>query len=461
MRPEPLDFLAPVRRLWDDPRWVERMALLGIDEDGGFPTSSLSPVLQKELGLRVGQSAAFNLLRHAVGLLWGPPGSGKTTTAGAMIANFLTHRTVTRVLLLAPTNLAVDHALLAVDKALSVLGARGNELRKGARRIGRAGDPQLFKAFPHLLKASRVDTGGRQALREAWTEAPLLAMTTARALLEIERLRHGRFFDLLVIDEGSQVPLPTALALAPLAVQVICAGDPAQMGPVVRAEDEQVRTWMGRSLFDWERSGGAPIPMMLLDEQSRMAVSICEMVGRAFYNGQLHVCAKAARDPEWTSWRTLFGDKPWRAFAVENVADNARYSGSRGGLVREASALAICREIQQLLALVAVRDILVLTPYHAQVRLIRETLRSAGLPRVKVTTVHRAQGGECRVVLFDPVDGHSLLLRGTEGKRLVNVAMSRAQARLVLFLSPSDRSATAFAFLSPKGAYSSPTTDGN
>ena len=82
-----------------------------------------------------------------------------------------------------------------------------------------------------------------------------------------------------------------------------------------------------------------------------------------------------------------------------------------------------------------------LTPFRAQRALIRQRLRAHGIPEtVKVSTVHRAQGSEAPVVLFDPVDGAQPFLQTEEAGRLINVALSRAQAKVVVYLSPADAS---------------------
>jgi hypothetical protein len=84
-------------------------------------------------------------------------------------------------------------------------------------------------------------------------------------------------------------------------------------------------------------------------------------------------------------------------------------------------------------------ELIVLTPFRAQRALIRQRLRAHGVPdAVKVSTVHRAQGSETPVVLFDPVDGAQPFLRTEEAGRLINVALSRAQAKVVVYLSPGD-----------------------
>jgi hypothetical protein len=84
-------------------------------------------------------------------------------------------------------------------------------------------------------------------------------------------------------------------------------------------------------------------------------------------------------------------------------------------------------------------SVLVLVPFRAQRSLVRSQLQKAGLTRIRVSTVHRSQGSECHTVIFDPVAGTSPFLGGEAGRRLLNVALSRAQARLVVLLSDRDR----------------------
>jgi DNA replication ATP-dependent helicase Dna2 len=57
---------------------------------------------------------------------------------------------------------------------------------------------------------------------------------------------------------------------------------------------------------------------------------------------------------------------------------------------------------------------------------------------IRVRTVHSAQGPECRTVFFDPINGAEGLKHGVASARLINVAISRAQACLVISLSNGD-----------------------
>ena len=435
---EQVDFISPLQARWDDEAWRDRMASSVAERS---PPCLLPVSASGFTWLRTRQCRAFDLVAHRHGFLWGPPGTGKTVTTAALVAAWVTVHPESRVLLIAATNPAVDQLLLATDRALAELGhdvhASGSP-RRSCRRLGRQADRRRYRGAAHLLPSCPDGREPRAQVQEVLTHARVVALTATRALLETPFLANFSPFDLLVVDEASQLPLALALALLPLAKQGLYAGDPAQLAPVVRASTPEADNWLRRSLFDLRAGLGPPEATVLLGEQARMAAPICEHVGRLFYNRQLSVCPRAAADPRWSEVRAqAAGDRP--AFEVIPVAEPGRFSRSRGGPVREASAALLVVEVRAALAYVPVGDVLVLTPFRAQVRLIREVFKAAGLGGVSVSTVHRAQGGERLVVFFDPVLGKSAFLRGQAGARLINVAFSRAQARLVLLLSAQDR----------------------
>jgi hypothetical protein len=85
-----------------------------------------------------------------------------------------------------------------------------------------------------------------------------------------------------------------------------------------------------------------------------------------------------------------------------------------------------------------VEDLVVLTPYRSQRVLIKDCLYHRNIKGVNVSTVHRSQGSEARVVLFDPVNARDEFLNCPAGNRLINVAASRAMGKLILFLGAED-----------------------
>ena len=87
------------------------------------------------------------------------------------------------------------------------------------------------------------------------------------------------------------------------------------------------------------------------------------------------------------------------------------------------------------------RDILVITPYNAQIRAIREALAAAGLPgRIQVGTVDKFQGREAPVAIYSMATSSADdAPRGLEflyDPHRLNVATSRARAMAIIVASP-------------------------
>lgn len=428
--------------------------------------------------LRRAQRDAFNLPAWTCAFLDGPPGTGKTTTLGAVLASYLIQHPGSRVMLLSTTNTAVDQALVAVDKALEKLPGTW-PLRRKCKRLGHhyqarhyqspvdrthllpTPDPALVKALAEL-ESQRPDAQDIVAYSSWKRQVELLraklktnlelvllssrlaAMTTCAAMFWTSALYQCTPFDLIVFDEASQVGLAYAMALATFGKRVLFAGDPAQLAPIVQSEHRQPRHWLGRSAFD--AISPPPGSSVFLDEQSRMNPEICAVVSRLFYSGKLRVAEKESRDLVWQLHRVLRHERAQYCQQVVaiTVPASSTWSQKYHGPLRYDSAKAVAGIVADLAASEDPNSILVLTPFRAQRALLRPMLRQIS-KNVSVSTVHKAQGSERRTVIFDPVDGTSNFLLGDQARRLVNVALSRAEARLVLMLSEADRQNLLFA----------------
>ncbi|MDR7268588.1 hypothetical protein J2X20_001217 [Pelomonas saccharophila] len=479
----PTRFLNAVADAWWDSPWAER-ALACLPDLGRPQRIDAGPALTGSpfRWLRAAQRQALALVGHSSAFLWGPPGTGKTTTLGVLLAEYLDTRPDARVLLLSTTNHAVDLATLAIDKALQK--GRREHCRAGVQRLGTRFDAAAYAGREHLIPTEDAELIARLARAESarpsardavalkgWADrvaalrdelrasslkvlrrCRLAAMTTTRAAFTLKSLRElapdgEPPFDLIVFDEASQASLAHALVLMPLGRARLFAGDPQQLSPVQRSEDRLARRWLGRSAFaEMPRSGPS---VALLDEQSRMAAPIGDLVSQLFYDGALRVAADTPAQWQAARRRTLGDIAPDDHLHLHRVQLDGGWSSTHRGPVRRESAEAIAALVASALESGnwQPEELIVLTPFRAQRALIRQCLRARGLPEaLRVSTVHRAQGSEAPVVLFDPADGAQPFLQGEEAQRLLNVALSRAQAKLVLFVSAAD---AAGAFLAP------------
>ena len=445
------------------------------------------------------RDALERVLGSSAQLVWGPPGTGKSRLV-ARAALELGLRG--RVLVAATTNGAVDEiarrlasiadpAMLDRDRIIRVgfdLGAAPDtRLDLGAalaRRIdGGAGgvDRTLADLEGRLTtgpsSGSREDASGLNPYARAGrllslarsrgdTEA---ARNLGRAMLEItrqaervleeasivlttfarlsirEELRDLRFESLL-IDEASTAPLPyVALAASRVAGPAIAVGDFQQLPPVVSSTAPAAARWLRRDLFREagvvdEAGPGVVLPSpndglcAMLDLQYRMAPDIRELVSEFFYGGRLRDASEVSKRVTKGAALTVL-DTSGLDPRVERV-DGSRRNRTHAEAVADYLAAA---------ARDGVDDIAVVSPYRAQTRHLRDLIRRrlgrvapAGL---EVSTIHRFQGREKRLVLIDTVDappGRSWFLderRNRDFPRLLNVALSRARENLVIVAS--------------------------
>ncbi|MCW4153824.1 DNA2/NAM7 family helicase [Halomonas sp. 18H] len=435
------------------------------------PGSKLLPVPQA-LGLRESQREALRLpyLSHA--LLIGPPGTGKTYTLAAVIGQFLLHEPNQRVLLLSNSNAAVDDAIVKVDAALETLGDRKHKER--SVRIGSNFVMGRYEGREHLLPSNRRLTDKLKALEkkkpdqkdvvayDTWltqynsvrqeiddhtraliNDRQLVATTASSASFRFEQLLKAGF-DWLVFDEASQVSLYQTSALLPLGRRYLFCGDDRQLPPVcVAHQNTQVQRWVGKSIFN-KREKFPQDAIVRLNEQNRMVQKICELVSQQFYAGSL-VNAHPGNGKKRKGWfmeRKLLSDKHVKPIEVAFVDETSRWTKRFMGEVRKASAIKAI-EIYQDLAeerKAIESDVVILSPLHSQLRLIRETARKHGISTVTCSTIHKAQGQEYHTVILDVINlsGSNHFLTETLSKELINVAFSRAKARLIVLAHETD-----------------------
>lgn len=349
----------------------------------------------------------------------------------------------------------VDRALADVE---TQLGARPPKRAGSSPPAGASARPRAAVANPYAragrllaLARSRGDAEAARAAGRALSEIARQAvrvleeahivLTTFARLSIRDELRDLRFESLLV-DEASTAPLPyMAVAASRVRGAVIAVGDFQQLPPVVASTAPSAERWLRTDLFrevrvvDETRGDGLPGSRdelcAMLDVQYRMAPEIREVVSDLFYGGRL-------RDaPE-------VGERPRRGRALRVLDTSAldpRVERADGSRRNQAHAEVVADFLDQ-----AVRDgiseIAVVSPYRAQTRhvrdLVRRRLGRAAPAGLRVSTIHRFQGREKRLVVIDTVDappGRSWFLderRNPDFPRLLNVALSRARENLVI-----------------------------
>lgn len=472
LRIYPPNFIEPVRLLYYDPDYQALGLKIFRSLDSRLPENDKSLPNPRPLTLRTQQREALKLPYRSHSLLIGPPGTGKTYTLAAILAQFLIHEPEQRVLLISNSNAAVDDALVKVDQALEKLG--DEERLSRSVRIGKNFTMARFEGREHLLPSSQELTDKLKALEkrkpdqrdavayDSWlnqyenirkaiddlTKAlmrtrQLVATTAASASYQFQAL-HGRF-DLVAFDEASQVSLYQTIALLPLGKRYLFCGDDRQLPPVcVERQNIQARKWVGKSIFS-KREKFPSSSIIQLDEQDRMVEEICRMVSDLFYPGILKLAASTEGEG-WKRERRRLSTVFSKPIEVVFVDDSARWRQRFMGEVREGSAekaVEIYKELSDEREQLG-SDIMILAPLNSQLRLIRQKAKTSKITNIPCSTIHKAQGQQYHTVVLDVINlsGKNRFLTETLSKELINVAFSRAKARLIILANKDDLAST-------------------
>jgi superfamily I DNA and/or RNA helicase len=315
-------------------------------------------------------------------------------------------------------------ARLAPDAQSAIVARRAHRLER-ARELTRA---SIERARQQL------------ADREAHLVGDARAVVTTLTASYFSPLLENQRFDTVLVDEASMAVLPSLFYSACLAREkTVMVGDPRQLPPIVQSSAPYVRRAMGRSIFEvGVTDPEASDVVVMLDTQYRMHPEIGELVSRLFYSGRLRHGA-GTKDRSTIAERAPYAG---RALVVVDTAGTTRCSTRPGSFSRSnESSAALCVELAADALAAGIGSIAVITPYADQAREIQRRLAERGDgARVECSTVHRFQGHERDMVIFDTVDAAPLrpgvLLsgrgEGASAANLINVSLSRARGKLVI-----------------------------
>ena len=419
-----------------------------------------------------GQETAVRMsLEQPITFVWGPPGTGKTQTLAKIAWAHIDKGE--RVLMLSYSNVSVDGAILRVtslkndvfpgqlvrygfpkDKRISEhpylssynlainnypdLLKRRTQLQAEKKRLEK-NDPKLIQVEKELNEIRReLRTAESQCVRNA----KFVATTVSKAIVDKE-IRNGAF-DVVIFDEASMATIPQIAYAAKLARKnFVCMGDFRQLPPIVQSSKESP---LNADIFQYcgitqaVDQGSNHKWLCLLDTQYRMHPEIADFAGRSIYNGLL----KSANGMTEKREKTVMAE-PFAGRAMEFVD----LSGTMSTCIKSsddshANVLSAFVTFSLALKAAQTQEVGIITPYHAQSRLLHAMVRDVNeleaLPHaIKCATVHQFQGSEEDVIVYDAVDCYrppfpGALIASTAGRyadRLFNVAMTRSKGKFI------------------------------
>ena len=405
------------------------------------PLSAARSILRRELprstaladggDLQLGRHDLTRTTAIALGLdgshlfVQGPPGSGKTYTGAQLILSLLAADN--RVGISANSHKAICNLLAEIEKCNAERGVQFRGLQKYSERD---------QAFESKLAEPSIETS--DSARDFPTAEGIELMAGTAWLWCREEMRAS--VDYLVIDEAGQVSLADALALSSAARNLILLGDPLQLAQVSTGSHPP---GAGSSVLEHLLGGHSTIPGdrgVFLDQTRRMHPDVCRFVSEAVYDGRLdsiEECANQGIDAEGEITGTGV-----RSIALDHERNTRQSPEEARRITAEVTGLIGARYTQSDLTDTPLRqrDVIVVSPYNAQVRCLREHLDAAGLSDVPVGTVDKFQGQEAAIAFFSMATSSGQdVPRNVEflySRNRLNVAVSRARCIAVLVANP-------------------------
>lgn len=376
-------------------------------------------VLHREEETTVAASA--RLCEHLTGgilPIQGPPGAGKTFTGARMICELV--RRGKKVGITANSHKVIRHLIDATIETADKLGMKLECCQKADEMGAPQGCLSFAKSSEDLIAVLRDGTvvGGGTA----WLWSRLDAFETV---------------DVLFVDEAAQMSLANVLAVSQSAKTVVLIGDPQQLDQPMRgSHPDGTDVSALNHILDQERTI-PPDKGLFLEETWRLHPAICAYTSELFYDGKL-------RSRDGLEQQILKGSGPINGSGLHFLS--VKHSGNQNCSPEEAQAVGnlvrailagnptwIDREGRE--KPITLDDIVIITPYNAQVFEIQQCL-----PGARAGTVDKFQGQEAPVAIYSTAtSSHADAPRGMEflySLNRLNVATSRAKCVSILVGSP-------------------------
>ncbi|KAM5250575.1 RNA helicase Mov10l1 [Hipposideros larvatus] len=383
-------------------------------------------------------------------ILFGPPGTGKTVTIIEAVLQVYHALPDSRVLICAPSNSAADLVCLRLHESWAL--RPGTMVRVNATcRFEETASPAVR---PYCRDGEDIWRASRFRI--------IVTTCSSAGLFYQIGVRVGHFTHVFV-DEAGQASEPECLIplglVSEVSGQIILAGDPMQLGPVIKSRlalayglnVSMLERLMSRPVYlrDEDAFGacGAYNPLLVtkLVKNYRSHAALLALPSRLFYHRELEVCA----DPEVTTSLLGWEKLPKKSFPLlfHGVRGSEAREGRSPSWFNPAEAVQVmrycCLLVRSASSQVSACDIGVITPYRKQVEKIKILLRNVDLMDIKVGSVEEFQGQEYLVIVISTVRSNEnrfeddrYFLGFLSNSKRFNVAITRPKALLIVVGNP-------------------------
>ncbi len=448
--------------------------LIGDEVMPNHPRRSTRTMEKYMEGLNESQRQAFLMAIDGspVSLIKGPPGTGKTHVINAIV-QYITKELEEKVIVSSQTHIAIDNVL---DKLMSNSDAiiPNRITNRKNKYSGLEIDKTLYKTwglkfFEHNKKASNTALASKIAsdvsnfkgepkfiysLETEPSEYSVIgATTTTSAIAGKKGLEVLKGFNWLIIDEVSKCPITEVLRYLPYVEKIIMVGDDFQLAPLLEFTKEEVENLPSydEDLFEklksmYENSVFAKTlekakkcnRVIQLNENYRSVKDVLELYN-VFYGNSL-IGRREEINPSKVEINSMHFKPECDAFFVEVKNGKEVIEGTSRYNIEEINATKdILKELIETTVNPEKVSIAAIFPYAAQIskfhKLNIDLINKAKqvFKSFEIDTVDAFQGKEADIVLCNTVVADASRRNFLNDFRRINVSMSRAKDKLIVF----------------------------
>ncbi|MEM1327635.1 MAG: AAA domain-containing protein [Bacteroidota bacterium] len=393
-------------------------------------------------------------------LLWGPPGTGKTSVMLKSMVQHLLENTEENILLLAYTNRAVDEICESIERI-------DDSIKEHYLRIGSLSSTSP-RFRPQLLNHKIQTAKSRKEIKDVLLSHRIF-VSTVSSMVSRPELMKLKTFHRAIIDEASQVLEPLLIGLLPHFKRFMLIGDHRQLPAVVQqtSEESQVddealtkyglhnlRNSLFERLYHRARKMGWKSAYAQLSHQGRMHADIMAFPNLHFYQKTLQILPNGIEHSLIQQQHIHFelnGESDYlqdclcanRTLFIPTASDaqnGMQKTNRQEALMIKELVEAFHRLYERSNKTFTARSIGVITPYRAQIAQIKEVLKDATVDAnlITIDTVERYQGGARDIILISLCTNNlsqlnALVSLSDDGvDRKLNVALTRAREHLIV-----------------------------
>ncbi|CAO1361286.1 unnamed protein product [Diamesa serratosioi] len=364
-------------------------------------------------------------------IIFGPPGTGKTSTMVECVCQILQHKPNSRILITAQSNSACDEVGVRLMKVVD---------RKKIFRyysLAQLKKQKNTKTHPELIKISNLRNNCSNSVSyEEIYYFNVVIVTLLSSNKLVEAAIKPEFYDYIFVDECASAAETECLVpimgmgttLNKITTNIVLLGDHKQLGPVIKCQDAE-KLGFGVSLMERmmtkERYKDCPsydnnYIVQLLDNY-RNHPAILLFSNENFYDSKLR--AKAPQE-NVGKFPIIFHCVKERSMVEKDGTSS--YNRTEVKIVKSYVDSLLLKGYNQL-------DIGIISPYKAQLSKIEETLKYK--KDIEIGTAEYYQGREKKIIIISTVKSKTSVGFLKCEKRF-NVMLTRAKSMVIIVGNP-------------------------